>query len=711
MKRALLLTTVFILFPLAVSSQDNLIFREAESHFAAGRMELAQEKYREVISRYPLSRYLKNAYYGEALSTLRLGRRTQGQELLLDYLKRYPSAPLEAPFWLGLSYYQEQKWETALVYLNQVTQDSSLFSEALRLKGVASYQQGDSDKALEILSGFFKDPQRREAYTQELIILFSLLLEKGEYQALVQLYSPLTPRDASDYQQLSLYASEAYLALGQREKSKDLTRSLLGASQEIAAVAYQRYFLLAQEEGENMEAFVRQAERDLAGLPGILKEFWLRVGIDYYQKKQWDKAEVYLWRVWDLREQEKISGTVPLYLSSLLEKKGDLTQALEMVEAFLTLSADKRGNLLFKAGSLNISLKRWEAGYNRFSLVLEEFPQFEFLSEARYLGAFALYKMGKPRESFQFLEPTFTTSLKEGLEAEVLRLKGQLEVRLGRNGINSYERYLLLVPEDVPAIVELGGLYYRKGQYQKVLNLKAPGSPQLSYLKGLSALQLTDYEASKDYLNTLITGITKSSEVYELKGYALFYAGWANYRLPDYPEAVRLFSQLSREFPLHPFEGESRYMAGWCSFNMGDFAGAEGIFRGLSQDRDVSQDRSLQSLQLLGKSLVNQNRSQEALLVYEGYLERDDSSPRAQEVALEAARILTETQGLEGGIPLFKKAIAIDPDSLLGEEAAFSIGEVQYQAGNFKMAQDAYYQYRISYPKGEYYDDALYWGG
>ncbi|WP_028974500.1 tetratricopeptide repeat protein [Spirochaeta cellobiosiphila] len=712
MKQVIIFLFISCVLTVSAFSQDGILFRQAEEHFQAGRIQLALNQYEQIIKKYPLSRYLKDSYYGEALATMRLGQDEEAKNLWLNYLNQYPEGMDDASFWLGASYFKLGQWQDALDYLSKTSNDSAYSEEADRLSSISLAKLNKNKEAAEVFQQFYQEQKSYSKYKDELVIYFSVLLKLQEYDKLIEIYEKLALQDTHVYHQLSLYASEAYDSKGDDTKSSAITRSLLGAEQDIAAVAYQRYFLIAQSNGDDMEAFVRQAERDLAGMPGILKEFWLRVGIDYYQKNNYDKAEIYLWRVWDLKDSQNISGTVPLYLSSIMEQKGDIPGAIQVIQSFTDISQDKRSNLLFKWGSLLIKQSQWEQSFMTMDTLIKEYPQFEFIGEARYLGSFALYKQKKYQKAYEYITPLATVALNDSLNEKYLRLKGQLEVKLNKDGITTYERYILVNPKDSIALIELANLYYQKGEYSKVLNLKDPNNtPQLAYLKGLCSLNNKDYDGVLRYLMPITRTLKGDNSNYSLKAYALFYAGWANYRLPNYPEAVRLFTQLYKEFPAHEFAEESRYMAGWCSFTMEDFPTAESVFRSLSNDRSISTERSLKSLQLLGITLVNEDKDNDALLVFEDYLNKDSKSTRAQEVAMSSARILTTLKGVDSGIAMYKKAQNINPSTSIGQEAAYSIAETYSQAGEYSKAKESFYQYRQDYPKGEYYDDALYWGG
>ena len=119
---------LFLAFqPLVLTAQDyQTNFTFGKELFREGRYELAMESFKKVMTPAPDNPYAPYASFYNALSAYRAGRVYQARELFLELIQRFPSwdKKYEAYYWLGTTYFEEQKPAPALNYLNSIESPS-----------------------------------------------------------------------------------------------------------------------------------------------------------------------------------------------------------------------------------------------------------------------------------------------------------------------------------------------------------------------------------------------------------------------------------------------------------------------------------------------------------------------------------------------------------------------------------------------------------
>ena len=191
----------------------------------------------------------------------------------------------------------------------------------------------------------------------------------------------------------------------------------------------------------------------------------------------------------------------------------------------------------------------------------------------------------------------------------------------------------------------------------------------------------------------------------------LYYRGWALYRSGQYQQALVEFSSLITRVKdpafsaAAPLTDKAYYLAGWSGFQLKEYPRASEFF--LSYPREG--DQLVQSLLMGGRSLVSQGDLARAEAVFSSLLTDFPESSLAEDVLFELAMVIASRGRTEEGA---EKLLSVyQGGGSLAEEALFRRAEVYQEAGLWLRAQEAFYLYRRSFPRGDYADAAHYWGG
>ncbi|MEE8440157.1 MAG: tetratricopeptide repeat protein [Spirochaetia bacterium] len=750
MKKTLVALMVLLVATLAVAQQsDRELFNEAERRFQSQDYELAIDRYDTLIREFAVSRYLPDAQFRKAVGLYRLDRLDEALELLDLVERRYRSTRYlgYVPFWRGVVLYDQGSYEEALPALTAFVEatesgrpksarqvDPDLENQALLYKALAEIATEQPESARASLVRLLANEAVPTDQPYALSLLMSLYVQAADYEAARTLYESVDSEalDAAYRGQISLYGAEALHGSGEADAAVKLYRALLNSIPQVVTVAYQRLFQYAQAEliPESSADILRRAEQALAGQTDILKELWLRVGIDSFNQSQFDLAELYFRRIWDSRPTEPIPASVPLYLSRLLDHRGDIPAAADVLTEYLGFQgeeSDERLRVLIALGNFQIRTEEFEDAVTTLRSAVEDYPDSRYYGEAAYQYSFALRRTARLSDALLVIDAAFASGRTSGVQADLLRLRARILREQGReeDALQALFEYLPLRPADSDAALEYVNLLFELGRYERVLRegpnvleeLESRGvagtleKAQILYVLGLAHVSGKEYEeAGERFDAVLFLPSTSDPTVAGLLPYVRYYRGWSHYRLGDYQMAVDDFEAVVSVDAAHPLAPRSSYLAGWAYFRLARFDEAT---RALARVRTyaVSEQLTIEAGYLLGRSLASSGSLQQAAAEFRSlYLDYPDTQ-YADDAWFEYGQTQASLGNIDAAVAAFDELIAGYPSSELAEDAVLRRAEILYGASRDAEARDAYFAYRTLFPSGRQSDAALYWGG
>ncbi|GAB6091337.1 tetratricopeptide repeat protein [Spirochaeta dissipatitropha] len=738
MKRLIAMTALFLIIvlqPVSGQTADRFLFQSAEQRFRSGDYTVALERYDQLLREHPSSELIPDVQFRRAVTYYQIGRYQDAVELFDRIQVRYRSTRFLqfVPYYQGLSHFQIGNYQQAVDILSMVqVRDDGLRHEA-RLYIIRSQialgrtaAAADGLESLLRVSGLSPEIRGISA-----ALYVSLLNDLEEYSEVISFI------DSSDISavpeewraQILLFYAEALFHEGFWEEAKELYETISNESVEIATVAFQRLFIIAQSGGnlEEVASVIQRAEQVLAGRSNVLRDFWLRVGLSSFQAKSYDIAELYLRRVWDLRGIHPVDAVVPLYLAELAELRGDVAYANSVLQVYL--EQNMNDTVLFRLASLQAKSGNWESAQNSIAQFRTLYPSSPLFPQASYLHAYVFQQQGRHRETLGIIRDLQSRGLTSNLHQDLLRLEAQAHRFVGDSAraIDSFRDYLSLRPEDVAAAVEYITLLFEQDRFLSVeqeagsvlerfpdLSTERPTDyAKLSYLRGLSAVTAADFEAAVQHFepfSMIDPGLIQpDSDIEAMYPYNLFYHAWSHYQLGDFSSALGLFRRIISNHPGSAIAPRALYLAAWSAFADGNFAESENILR-RSADFDFDTELAADVKYLLAQSLVEQRKELDALNAYRNVFADYSGSRRAQEARYGYAETLLRLERRAQAAEAFAAVHERYPDSYLGQDALFRQAELLYRDGEYRSVQEILFQYRTRYPDGNRIDEALYLG-
>ena len=734
MKRLIIPLLLFcISFSLWAQTTERQQFLEAEGRFQSGDYELALSLYNAFLKNHPLSSYVPDVQFRRAVSMFRLGQTQAALDLFKKIGVRYPQTRFlpYVPFWTGLAEYQLKSYAAAVqsfdAYLSG--NDESVRNQALLYKAVSEKELGRLDAArltLVKLMNRVKDPTSEPYALAELAVLH---LKNNNDQAVLDLLDKvdLGSLPKSSDERLTLYKAEAYYGLKDYSSAEPLYEKLLSAPPSLSSVAFQRLFSIYQATGNEAKLtdIVNRAEVALSGMPGILKEFWLRIGINSYRQGKLNLAESYFQRIWGMRAQGAVNPLVPLYLAEIYGKSSRVSQAIAILKEALPSASEYQDLILFRLAGFELQAGENSAAYSSFTKFLSSYPKSDYYAEAAYLAAYTGYQLKDYSSTVSLIDGQFSAGTAGDYAAKMLRLKSLAYTRLGQldNAIQALKEYVPLEPKNLSARVDLTKLYFQQQDYTSVLDetkkilADFPGLASKSnqddllvhYMRGLSLLNEKKYSDALTMLKPLTSEALKAAGLDSIVPYARFYQGWANYRLADYKGAEALFEQVLSGAAPPEVQYRALYLAGWNSYLMSDYAKAGASFLKYANVAPAAERDK--GLYMYAKSLESEGKLDAALVAFQNIYVDSPKSDLADDAMYEYAGVLAKQKKISDAAAAYKELAARYPNSPLVQNALYKRAELLYDNKDYEAAKTAFTDYRLQFPHGDKVAAALYWGG
>ena len=715
------------------------LYRLGEERLRLEDDSLAWEYYRSIIEDYPLSSYAPDAQFRLGQLHYRGRRYEEADRQFREVAERFRTSRHlgELPFWRGLTAFALKDYQRAIDHLNDylAAESPPLRGRALLYHGLSHRALGDRDEAIFSLEKLLRETSGRPS-GYILSLLGNLYLELGRFRSLKALLGGQELRriDSPWREQLLLLSAEV-LYSEDKGAAGEVYRELIGTPGRIGAISYQRLFTLLLEEGNlsGMQVILDWAERDMGGEPELLKDFWLRIGIALYRADSDAEAKFYLRKVFNLSASDGAPDPLSaLYLARMAQKRGQLTQARELLEDFRARGGRMDLELLFTLGELKTRQEDWEGAIDVWEEMRQNFPSSALDPHGSYYHGYCLYRLGRPESALEALAPLLQEEggAAQRLQGEyrlgLMRLLAELYGQAGRYAEaaslwREYGRLAFRDPRTPRGLLRnlfLGGFHEEviaEGLALKRDPAFMEGFPEVSlmaaYVSGLAALSLERYDSALEDLMTIGEGDLSVVGWDALFPYILYYRGWAHYRSARFRRALRDFQDLtekiasSTEAVTDPLLLRGYYLAGWCAFQLRDYSQAAEFFLAYASTGEEPVKGRLMG----ARSLRGGGEKAGALGVLEELLSLDLEDPLVEDALFEKGEILEEM-----GDPGKAAAVFLslhEGGGSLSEQALFRRGEVLFAAGLWRKAQEAFYLYRRQFSRGGYADAAHYWGG
>lgn len=704
MRRALAVLLLSVLALHAAAGQARDLIERAEQNFATGDYQLAAVAYDDLLERFPRSEFT-------SLAQLRLGQIAYvrgdleaAAELLQVAERRVGPGDVsrQVRLWLGVTLARLGRTAAAseLLAAYVATEQSELARARLYL-GLAERGAGRAQVAAEHFAFAADDPDLAQAerlYAEALLI--DTLYELARYDAVLERFEAGDDQGVYRAQNLRR-AADAAFATGRLDRARELYTQLTEFPE--PRWAYAQLYELAGDDQAAVDRVVREAERALAADPAQLAEFWFALGRRAFDTGNVAVAELYLDRVWSLRDVRALDGAVPLLLAQTLRLQGRPGEALDVIDQSLTLELDQETLRRAEAARMAIELSELETAAQYLASIAgaTEPPII-------YLQAYVDYARGMVGAARDRLLGAEAARI---ADPRLARLLARSHLDLGEPvlAVRAYRQYLTRVPNDRAATRELRRALFLAGQISALEqelaaadrnNISSEEATELAFLDAMVAFSRADYEQARRILNGVDAAAYEPMRSYHL--------AWSEYRLGNTARASQLLQTVRDQLP-PAVRVDGEFLYAWTRFAQNDAPGAiDAALRGLAAEPTLNQEREIR--RLLAAAYRADGQLDAAAGQYETLVALAADQAQAADALITLGTFWRESGRVDEALDAYARVADLELRPAAARALALS-GQTLLEARRYSAALEAFRSYQDRYPDEADLDWALYGAG
>lgn len=702
MKKTLLLLTALLTltagaFSASTAISDIVLFNDIKLSYKNGYYPGAIDKISQLEKDFPDSAYLQEALIYKGVSYFHIQRYEASintLETALDLMDENSSGKTEALFALGRSFYHHNDYELALTKLHECCltaknkNNLEYYNPAVLYSGRSFYKLEDYESAVPLFEyvikngNFYSSSDYNEAL-QKLMRCYNSCDKESKTN---ELFANLDRSDFSSdlYNLLCLYNADACKKLGRNKVAYDYyCRVIECGNEQLAIQALKKAYILSTEANIGVnpgEVFAKSADTFKEN-PELVKEFWVRLGIDEYKNKNYSKAEEYFTKA------ESDTPLIPLYRAKILvDNKKDAAGAEKLL---LSVEEDVKNsdieNILDSYYSVLLQCKYLQKKWNDIPVVYGKIQNPD--KQAIYVLSSYYYNKSDYKN---------VDSSTGELYASALCRLGSYDAACkvyNRLGINNSD---------------YAGALFACGRYEEAYEVAQKSSDnQKEYLSGICQINLKNWTLAKIHFANYIKQMSGKNG---FNNFSFFYKGYAEYCLEEYRNSYASFVRYGAEAG----SGKKLYLrqgyeyAAKSALQNGDLKSAaiqaENVVR-VSQTVEEKQKAVVFSAEVFSDS----GEYDKAISVLAPYT--SGSGDFAAEALFLTAGMYNKKGDVKQADLYFNRVYTDYPRTAFSEEAMFRAGEVFYAHEDYGTALNRFTTYIYKYAEGNFSAAALFFGG
>jgi len=382
-------------------------------------------------------------------------------------------------------------------------------------------------------------------------------------------------------------------------------------------------------------------------------------GMNFYNQKLFaDAQKVFDKIIKDYGIEDELYASARFYSANSLLKMGKKEEAASGFEFIVNnvVWSKFREESLFNLGLIYFDLKRYALCRKNHLMLIYQYPESEHTGIAMYWIGESYTAEGKLDEAIEFLTKA-------------------IENR-SNNRFRDYSLY------------SLANVYEKTKDYEKAVKYydelltyhsKSPLAVQAQVRIGVCYFYLKDYYNSiLELSNPAVNELSKDN-----LAEALYILANSHYRVEEYENAVKIYSEIIEKFPGSKIFRNAQYGLGWAQFQQSKYNDAYNVFNHLSEGKDSI---AIQSFIWKGEAKRYSGNYKEALKIFEEFLKLYPTDPSAPMVESLIGLIYFEQHNYDLSSKYLSNATSSD-DPVIRAKAFTMIGEIELNKKNYIKAR------------------------
>lgn len=696
-------------FDSVLTENESLLYNEVNSsyknQFYPGTVAVANQ----FIETYPDSVYIPQVLLYKAEALVYMQNYDEAETALLKTLEHARTGNdvfSKCTFLLGKTKYFQKEYEKALNYFSRLsktlTEENSEYEEkAIYYSAKSLFYLNDYSNAAKYFEIIISNGKNYSAseYNSSLNCLFTCYDNLGEYKKITTLFETLPKASFEEdfYYQLCLFVAQAYESMNMYKDA--YVRYLLvfeNSTGSLAVVALKKAYLLSENHDVGYstdEVFVR-AVAELHYEEELVEEFYLRLGIEQFENKNFSKAEKYLGNIKNDFEQNRNAKIAGIYKAKILMEKKNYQEAYNLlVEIERSLDEDSQD----LSDSVNSELLYCSFNLRNEKKYFSKIPDYyKKINEPDYNCKYIL-------SSYYYEQKDYSKVLTEveNLYASALCKTG--DYKKACEVYAKYEMKNLMQPADFTEYSK--ALFYcgdYKTAYEKILK---SDDADKEYIAGLCSINLQNWTQSKNHFAAYIKNQSGKSD---FKTQSFYYKGVAEFSLGENRDSYSSFSRYISESPSAKNIFKAYEYAAKNALLNKDSKNAYFNARKMLEVYKTQEEKEYAVI-FLSEIYADFNDFENAEIFLSEY--KNGKSDFNARIKMILAGLYQRQGKLKAADSEYQNVLKENPKSSYAQEAMFRNGELYYLAGDFESALNRFSNYIYSYANGDYYQQTLFYAG
>ncbi len=733
-----LIISVFSQLTAAPEKTENTLFAEISSAYESGFYPGVVKYAGSFKKQFSHSALTPKVMLYEGESLFRISRLDEASVVLkkvLDYDDSDKLLKLKANYWLGRTSYEQKDYSSAARFFYDSAEKSKAFETEKDVYNSSIYygaksfaelkNYSEAEKLLEYVVANGNNFTHSE-YEDSVLLLFASYESSKDFKKTQALYKKL-PQDffsAQAKHKIMFYYADALNSLGNYTEAYGIYENLIeNAEAPLAFQSLQRAYLISVKYREELKKepskVLVSAKEKFSGYSDFnytdfIDDFYLRLGIDFYNSGNYQDSSACLKEI-SKEASSYIAGVKDLYQAQLIVADGFgpvQTRASEAENFLLSKlnsvkDKDIKDSYCKQLARFAGLQKKWQDCIGYVSKVTV--PD----SACLYWKAFAEQNSDKFEQAQKTLETSVNGSpvWENSSESECL-----YAVVLAQNGKNREACRIFSSLEKQEKLNEKMRLNYIRALIECSDNdeaLKIAGrvtSPVAVYYKALANFNLKNWKESKElfrnYLDSSDSASSANSDNANQRAFALFYLGFAQFRLSEFNEAFENLFDFAGSNPKSSLAWYAYFTSASAAVYAGDFFKAQKASEAGLSAADTVQKKQ-ESVMQCASVYSDSGEGEKAEKLLQPYFKQNNHFGNQCGFAL--AQVYERQEKIKEADSVYATLSSRKNDATLAEEALYRRGELYYSVNDYKTSSQRFSDYLSRYSSGKFSDGAMYY--
>ncbi|MCQ2575265.1 MAG: tetratricopeptide repeat protein [Treponema sp.] len=726
MKKLLLtltcLATGIFCFGQSQSNVEIRLYNEINSFFNAGYYPGVIDQVEQLEKQFPDSVFIIPSLLEKSEALFHLQRYQDAEETLNQILsstteENSPEQFAAASYWYGRVNSNLGNYDKAIMAfyncqkVKQSSPENKLYSEAAYYCGKLLYNQKNYAQAIPQLSFIYSHGVLYSVadYSESVVMLLNSLNKNGDFSKTVDLYEKLPETNifgSGIMNQLQLQAAIAYENTEKYMEAYDLYCKLIETEDKsIAVTALQKAYGVAHNHNLAVkpEILFTRLEKVHSDTEALMAEFWVRLGIDYYEKGNFSQCRECFNSVIPSANQD-LHSAVAIYEAKMKLDEGGSGKIV--AEELLAVKEDvEKSEITNLKDAFYSQLMICYSNSEDWNNTIDAFTKIQQPEEKlKYIAVYAYYNKQAYKQALQLAD---TKSFSAAYSDNIRRIRAGCYAKTGDYQEAEYLYSWLDIHQKMTLEDRLEYskvLLAQKKNQKAIIQAIAAKQPLSEYVAGLASYNMQNWADAEMYLNSYLVRYSKTAGYTEN---AYYYKAFAVYKQGKNQQAYDLFLNLG-DYTSNKKKLSAGYEAGAvAALIQGNYKNAAVM---AEKRINVTVGKKQQEAILFCADVYADGQAYDsAVALLAPYTE--STTDFALQTTLKTANIYEKAKQLDAASLWYEKVYDKFTQNSQAEEALYRTGEMYYSAGEYKTADTKFTAYIKTFGNGKFTQAAYYYSG